>query len=274
MSLGFAPALRNHPVAAPFAYEQPTLERAWQGLRRHLLTVVVIMGISGGLNLMGYGLANLLFGGGVEQPPLADSASSVRVVLNQLLQTPFTVVASLVSVLLTAVPALYYETGRVITPNKALQLLLQRPARYFLAGVLASVAIVVGLLFCILPGLAVAMVIPVYVNRVFVTDQPILAALVGSFQSVYGHAKGWKFLLIQLIAWLLVALFVLVSAVVVAVLMIGLKSMVSSQNIVLLIPYGLLTFGVVAGSLVGWLLLPQLSTFYVQNAAYRLGILS
>jgi len=56
--------------------------------------------------------------------------------------------------------------------------------------------------------------------------------------------------------------------------MIGLKSMVSSQNIVLLIPYGLLTFGVMAGSLVGWLLLPQLSTFYVQNAAYRLGILS
>lgn len=243
-------------------------------MRQHLLTVVVIILISGGLNLIGYGLAHLLFGGGVDQPPLADSAYSVRVALNQLLQTPFAVVASLVSVLLTAVPALYYETGRVITPNKALQLLLQRPARYFLAGLLATVVIVLGLVFCILPGLAVAMVMPVYTNRVFVTDQPIVAALVGSFQSVYGHAKGWKFLLIQLIAWLLVALFVIVSAVVITILMIGLRALITSPNFVLLIPYGVLALGVIGGSLVGWLVLPQMATFYVQNAAYRLGILS
>lgn len=261
-------------MAAPFAYEQPTLERAWHGLRQHLLTVVVIILISGGLNLIGYGLANLLFGGGLEQPRLADSAYSIRVALNQLLQTPFTVVASLVSVLLTAVPALYYETGRVITPNKALQLLLQRPARYLLAGVLATAIIVVGLLFCILPGLAVAVVMPVYTNRIFVTDQPIGEALIRSFQSVYGHAKGWKFLLIQLIAWLLVALFVFVSAIVITIVMIGLRAMILNQNIVLLIPYGAMTLGVIGGSLVGWLFLPQMATFYVQNAAYRLGILT
>ena len=32
-------------MAAPFAYEQPTLATAWDGVRRHLLTLLAIVGI-------------------------------------------------------------------------------------------------------------------------------------------------------------------------------------------------------------------------------------
>jgi hypothetical protein len=198
------------------------------------------------------------------------------VALHQLLQTPFSVVANLVGVLLTAVPALYYETGRVITPNKALQQLAQRPVRYFLAGVLSTVAIVIGLLLCILPGLAVAFVMPVYINRIFVTDQPIVEALLSAFQAVYGHAKGWRFLLIQLIAWLSLGLVVVVSFMVVAFLMVGLSlsAMEDSQNIALLIPYGALVLVVTGTLLLASISVSQIAIFYVQNSAYRLGILS
>lgn len=249
-------------------------------MRRHLLTLVVIILISGGLNLIGYGLANLLFGGGVDrgpgpgQPPLPGVDYSVRVALHQLLQTPFSMVANLVGVLLTAVPALYYETGRVITPSKALQQLAQRPVRYFLAGVFFTLVVTIGLLLCILPGLAVVLVMPVYVNRIFVTDQPIVEALLGAFRAVYGHAKGWRFLLIQLIAWLLLALVVVVAVIVVAFLGVGLRTIVDSQNIALLIPYGALALGVTGALLLGSIVLSQMAIFYVQNSAYRLGILS
>jgi hypothetical protein len=267
-------------LAAPIAYEQPTLGRAWHGVRRHLLTLAVIILISGGLNLVGYGLANLLFGGGVDrgpvpgQSPLFEGDDSLRLALHQLLQTPFGVVANLVGVLLTAVPALYYETGKVITVNKALQQLLQRPVRYLLAGVLSTLAIIIGLLLCILPGLAVVLVMPVYINRIFVTDQPIVEALLGAFQAVYGHAKGWKFLLTQLVAWLLMAVIVVVFVLIVAFLAIGVRMILDGQNSALLIPYGALALAVTAALFLGAMILSQMAIFYVQNSAYRLGILS
>lgn len=267
-------------MAAPFAYEQPTLERAWHGVRRHLLTLAVIMLISGGLNLIGYALANLLFGGGVDpglvpgESSLSGDNYSLKVVLHQLLQTPFGVVANLVGVLLTAVPALYYETGRVITVNKAFQQMCQRPVRYLLAGMLSTLAIVIGLLLCILPGLAFVLVMPVYINRIFVTDQPVVEALLGAFQAVYGHAKGWKFLLTQLVTWLLLAVVVVISILIVGFLGIGLRMILAGQNTALLIPYGALALGVTTALLLASIILSQMAIFYVQNSAYRLGILS
>ncbi|MFN7898482.1 MAG: hypothetical protein ACK5N0_02290 [Synechococcaceae cyanobacterium] len=266
-------------MTAPFAYEQPTLQSAWDGVRRHLLTVVVIYGISAVLNLLGYGLANLFVGGGLEsapgsgQLPLADWNDGLRVLLHQLLQLPFMLAASLVSVLLTAVPALYYETGKPISPGKSLQLLLQRPLRYLLAGILATLVIAVGLLLCLLPGLAAMLVLPVYINRIFVTDQPIVEAFMNSFQAVYGHAKGWRFLLIELIAGLLVFVLVVGSLFGLALFVAVAVSIVQSQNLALLVGFSLLGLGVIGACLALWLILPQMAVFYVQNSAYRLGIL-
>ena len=43
----------------------------------------------------------------------------------------------------------------------------------------------IGFLLCILPGLAVALVTPVFVNRIFVADLGISEAFAQSFQVVY-----------------------------------------------------------------------------------------
>jgi uncharacterized membrane protein len=133
---------------------------------------------------------------------------------------------------------MYYKTGETITLEAAFRGLFQRPWRYLLAGVLFSSAVAIGTLLCILPGLAVAMVLPVYVNKVFNGDASILDALKASFQAVYGSQKGWEFVGVQALVGLLVFLVTLATC-------------------------GL-----------GAILAVPVSTFYIQNAAYHKGVLS
>ena len=93
--------------------------------------------------------------------------------LGQIAQLPFSLITSLLSVLIVAVPALFYERGEVVTIEAAWQLVIGRFWRYLLAGVFFSVVMTIGFFLCILPGIAVALVTPVYVNRIFVTEMSI-----------------------------------------------------------------------------------------------------
>ena len=117
-------------------------------------------------------------------------------------------------------------------------MLLKRPWRYLLAGILFTVVFVIGLLVCILPGVAVALVAPVYVSKIFTTDMAILDAFSSSFQAVYRSANGWTFIGIQLLA------------------------------IVVMVVVSICTCGL------GILVAPPVAHFYVQNAAYRQGVLT
>ena len=90
-----------------------------------------------------------------------------------LAQLPFSILVTLIGVLMVAVPALYYESGEVVSIGAAVQLLSRGFWRYLLAGVLFSVVMALGFLWCILPGIAVALVTPVFVNLIFVTDMSI-----------------------------------------------------------------------------------------------------
>lgn len=107
-------------------------------------------------------------------------------------------------VLLTAVPALHYATGAVITVREAFAELLARPWRYLLAWLLFTLATAAGILLCVLPGIAVALVTPVYVNLIFTGERPILEAFTSSFQVCYGTPRGGTFVGIELLTWLVV----------------------------------------------------------------------
>jgi len=96
----------------------------------------------------------------------------------------------------------------------------------------------IGFVLCILPGVAVMLVMPIYVNRIFLTDLPITDAFAASFQAVFRSPNGSDFLGIELLAWVLV--------VVVSVCTCGLGALVA-------VP---------------------VSTFYLQNAAYHKGLIS
>ncbi len=228
-------------MAAAIAYEPPSISKAWAAFLAHIPTilliwvvtiVIAVIGVVASLALtaLGVGLSN----GGAG----AEAAAGLAAVLGNLVQLPFTILSNLVGVLFVAVPAMHYASGEIIDTEAALRVLLHRPVRYLLAGALFTVVAAVGFVLCILPGIAVTLVMPIYVNKVFLTDNPIPEAFSSSFQAVYGSDQGRTFAGIQLLAWLLVL--------VVSLFTCGLASLVA-------VP---------------------VATFYIQNAAYHRGVLS
>jgi hypothetical protein len=229
-------------MAAPIAYEQPTVNSAWRAFLDHLPTLALILLCQLGVIIVSVLVlvavcitAMLLLGtaaGSLDEPsPIIEMIANIG-------QFPFTVIINLVGVLFMAVPAMHYESGLTITPGMAFGALSRRPARFLLAGMLFALVCSIGLLLCVLPGLAVAMVAPVYVNRIFNTNEPILDAFSRSFQAVYKSEQGMSFVLTELLAYL--AAFVV----------------------------GCCTCGL------GFLVSGPVSQFYIQNAAYNKGIIS
>ena len=228
-------------MAAPQAYEQPTLNGAWQAFLPHVPTILLIWIATAVLSGLGWALYSLitLLGLGLAGGNAAgDHALGLATALGQLGQLPFTVLSSLVGVLCIAVPALHYDSGELISVRAAFAALMRRPLRYLLAGLLFTVVLTIGLLLCVVPGVVVALVMPIYVNRIFLTDLSIGDAFAASFRAVYGSPQGRTYAGIEILAWLLVL--------VVSVCTCGL----------------------------GALLAVPVSSFYLQNAAYSNGVIS
>lgn len=224
-------------MAAPIAFEPPSIQKAWQAFLQHIPVVLVSWVGSIGLSL----LAVLAYGMNIVAVSAiigsSDAALGLGAVLAQLLQLPFSILASLLSVLLVAVPALYYERGEVVTISMAAQLLAVRWWRYVLAGLFFSLVTTIGFLLCILPGIAVALVTPVFVNRIFVTDLGIGEAFSQSFQVVYRSENGLSFVGLEVLTGIVVGLLALATC-----------------------------------GLGGFVVIP-LASFFLQNVAYQRGLL-
>jgi hypothetical protein len=228
-------------LAAAIAYEPPSISKAWDAFLAHIPTILLIWVVTIVIGVIGFvaSLALTALGVGLSSGGAgAESAAGLAAALGNLVQLPFTILSNLVGVLFVAVPAMHYASGETIDAEAALRVLMHRPVRYILAGALFTIVAAIGFVLCILPGLAVTLVMPVYVNKVFLTDSPILDAFSSSFQAVYGSPQGRNFAGIELLAWLLVL--------VVSV------------------------FTCFLGSLVA----VPVATFYIQNAAYHRGVLS
>jgi uncharacterized protein YqgC (DUF456 family) len=228
-------------LAAAIAYEPPSISKAWAAFLAHIPTILLIWVVTIVIAVIGFvaSLALTALGAGLSGGGTgAEAAAGLAAVLGNLVQLPFTILSNLVGVLFVAVPAMHYASGEIIDTEGALRVLLHRPVRYLLAGVLFTVVAAVGFVLCILPGIAVTLVMPIYVNKVFLTDSAIPEAFSSSFQAVYGSPQGRVFAGIELLAWLLVL--------VVSIFTCGLASLVA-------VP---------------------VATFYIQNAAYHRGVLS
>ena len=192
-------------MAAPLAFEQPSINKAWQDFLQHIPVFVVIY--LGTLVFTILGLAiyfAIVMIGAAALGSNSDAALSLATMLGQLVQLPFSLITSLLSVLIVAVPALFYERGEVVTIEAAWQLVIGRFWRYLLAGVFFSVVMAIGFMLCILPGIAVALVTPVYVNRIFVTEMTIGEAFSQSFQVVYRSENGLGFVGLEVLTGIIV----------------------------------------------------------------------
>ena len=193
-------------MAAPIAHEPPSIQKAWQAFLHHIPVVLVIwVGsiVLSLLSVLAYALIVVVMSATLGN---SEAAMGLGAILAQLVQLPFSLLVSLLSVLLMAVPALYYERGEVVTISAAAQLLTGHWWRYLLAGLFFSLATTIGLLLCVLPGLAVMLVTPVYVNRIFVTDMSIGEAFSQSFQVVYRSENGLSFVGLEVLTGIVVAL--------------------------------------------------------------------
>ena len=193
-------------MAAPIAYEPPSIQKAWQAFLQHIPVVLVIwVGsiVLSLLSVLAYALIVVVMSATLGS---SEAAMGLGAILAQLVQLPFSLLVSLLSVLLMAVPALYYERGEVVTISAAAQLLTGHWWRYLLAGLFFTLATTIGLLLCVLPGLAVILVTPVYVNRIFVTDMTIGEAFSQSFQVVYRSENGLSFVGLEVLTGIVVAL--------------------------------------------------------------------
>ena len=224
-------------MAASIAFEQPSIQKAWDAFLKHIPVFLLIWAGSIGLAVIGLAVYLLIVMVVGSLGGSSESAFSLGGILAQLTQIPFSILSSLLSVLMVAIPAVYYERGEVVSVGAAVALLRERFWRYVLAGLFFSSVMTIGLLLCVLPGLAVALVTPVFVNRIFVTEMGIGEAFSQSFQVVYRSENGMSFVGLEVLAFIVAALFTV------------------------------LTCGLAV------LVVVPMASFYLQNTAYQRGLL-
>ena len=131
----------------------------------------------------------------------------VTILISLIVRTPiylfYSVVFSLLSVLYMVIPALYFEKKEIITWKVPYKELKRNLKRYLLAGILFSGCLVIGFLFCIIPGIVISLIGPAYTNKIACSDMPILKAFTSSFQSVFKSPNLWPYIGMQILAGLI-----------------------------------------------------------------------
>ena len=226
-------------MAESLKSREASFNNAWQDLTKHgpalALTYLSLIVISI-LSAIVYFVISLIFvqvGGG----PYSDSGPLLGVLAGSLGSLPLYMLSSLVGVLFIAIPSIYFSKEEPVSFGDAIQILKARPGRYLLAGVLFLFAYFVGVMLCFVPGIAVLLVTPVYVNKIFNTDLSVTAAFSSSFSVVF-KGEGWSFVGAQVL--------VMIIASVLTVCTCGL----------------------------GGLIAVPMAAFYLQNVAYNKGLLT
>lgn len=257
-------------TAIPEAYEPASFAKAWDLTLKHFLTFLLVSVAA--IVIGGIGFLVVFFLGSIVTFVLQgfsfssqdSTTSSMALLIGQMIgwvvSLPFSVIGQLLVVLLSAIPAVYFTTGEKIAPGTAFQLLLARPWRYIFAGIVFSVAVFVGFFLCVLPSFAVGFVGPVYMNKVFTTDIGVFDAFSSSFSDVYKSDQCWPFIGIQVVVAMIASLPYLCCV-----------FPASMANAVL--PLIALPAYIVSILIVCCLVIPA-SSFYLQNVAYRRGLLS
>lgn len=191
---------------------KPTLQSAWNLFVAHWrtylalqLTVLALALVSVVISLLITVIAMAVTAG-----VSADLRESVSQLVSSVLNLPFSilyqVVAGLIGVLLSALPAIWFATGHHPSYREGLALLRANPRRYVLAGLLVSFAAGLGILLCLLPGLIVMALTPIYVRRVFTSEEPLWPAFRTCFNDLFTSPHSWGLVGYELLSTLLIVI--------------------------------------------------------------------
>ncbi len=178
--------------------DPPSIPRAWEAFKAHTSIFACIYIAALALTIIDYLITFI-----VSNFFYYSINGSQFLILNAdlfgfLFSLPVTIVNSLVGILIVAVPAVYFSSGEVLTIGKLLSIIRVRFWRFILAGIFWSIALVFGYLFCIIPGLILSIITPIYVNKIFTTDLSILQASEASWQAFFKSDNAISFLGISL----------------------------------------------------------------------------
>ena len=130
-----------------------------------------------------------------------------EIIIASIIRLPFSFVFSaliaLLSVLYMAVPALYFENRELITPKVPFLLLKEKFGRIILGGLLYSIAVSLGYVLCIIPGIAISFIGPAFTNKIVTSDTPIIKAFSSSFQAVFKSPNLWSYIGMTILASLI-----------------------------------------------------------------------
>lgn len=182
------------------ATEAPTIAKVWKQLKNSASSFTVIwlvifitsaidvafsFALSGSLYPVVYQeIEDVYSGTEVDLEHFNTIAEGIVQIIVTFSSLPTTIIASLASVLITVIAVIYYATDQCPSPSEIFSILNRRLLRYVLAGFLFAIAGVIGLLFCIVPGILVMLAQPLYVYYVFTTDLSLITCLNKSFKGM------------------------------------------------------------------------------------------
>ena len=234
--------------ASLIALEEASLKSSWEAFKANRQVLIIIIAANFLLAIATSVVANIapvVIAALFESNSISQVVGLLAYFLSAIIYIVLLILNSLVGVLVVAVPARYYAFGEVVTVDEVFNIVFSRPWRYIRAGILFQIAFIVGFFFCFLPGIAVLFTLPVYANKVFTTNMPIMKAFSSSFSAVYKGENGWSFMFVQILAVIILC----------AAFIAGL--------ILCIIPG-------IAVIIIG----PTIASFYVQNYAYNKGVVS
>ena len=134
---------------------------------------------------------------------IGEAAFIVSFIFRTPLYLIYTVVTSLLTVLFMVIPALYFKNKEIITWKVPYKVLAKNFKRYLLSGILYSVCVGLGFLFCIIPGIVISFIGPTYLSKIACSDMPIMKAFTSSFQAVFKSPNLWSYIGMQFLAGIL-----------------------------------------------------------------------
>ena len=169
------------PATPAHATEAPSIGKTWRQLNSNFPTFATVWGIVA-LFLVA------LF--------LIDQFLTLKLYtylgpIYILIDVPTTVLACLIYIFMTSIPAIYYTADHCPAPGEIFSIIYRKPRRHVLAAFLFTIVTVIGLLLFIIPGILVALATPIYVHYVFTTDLSLTTCLSKAVKATFQNFGGF-----------------------------------------------------------------------------------
>ena len=219
------------------AYKYPTFGSSWRDFKAHINTYIALyllmltLGIASFVIDFSFVFIFSVLGDG------SDTASGVGQILGSIVTFPISIINNLFGVLLIAVPTIYYSKEEVVSFRVIINRVKSSILRYILAGILWTFFVLIGYVFCIIPGILFTLITPIYVHKIFTTDVSIIDSFQSSWSSLFNSKRAIPFFAMSLF--------------------VGFLTIICS----------------ILTCFLGGLVFIPLSWFYIINYAYHIGIL-